>query len=91
MSNAPRNMLGITGSVNALIRNLGMITGTSLSVLILYNRMSSKIGYEVSTFIEGQEDVFIYGMRWVYLASCGICILGAILTAFRLVNRPRSF
>ncbi len=90
MSSSSKNMLGITGSVNALIRNLGMITGTSISVLILYNRMSSKIGYEVSTYIEGREDIFIYGMRWVYLFSFVICILGSVLTAFRLLNRKRS-
>jgi drug resistance transporter, EmrB/QacA subfamily len=87
MSNAPRNMLGITGSVNALIRNLGLITGTAISVLILYNRMSSKIGYQVSTFVVGREDAFIYGMRWVYLFAGAFCTLGALLTAIRMLNR----
>ncbi len=84
MSNSPRNMLGIAGSVNALIRNLGMISGTSLSILILYSLMSSKIGYQVSTYISGRDDAFVYGMRGAYLASAVTCSVGAILTAFRL-------
>ncbi len=87
MSSSPSNMLGISGSVNALIRNLGMITGTSLAVFLLYNRMSSKIGYRVSTYIEGRDDVFVYGMQVAYIVAGMICALGAILTAIRLYVR----
>jgi EmrB/QacA subfamily drug resistance transporter len=87
MSNAPRNMLGIAGSVNALIRNLGMITGTSLAILILYSRMSSRIGYKVSTYIPGRDDVFIYGMKGVYATASAVCAIGALLTAFRLYRK----
>lgn len=89
MANAPRNMLGISGSVNALIRNLGMISGTSLAILILYSRMSSRIGYKVSTYISGREDVFIYGMKGAYITAACTCTLGAVLTALRLYNRRR--
>lgn len=87
MSNAPKNMLGISGSVNALIRNLGMLFGISLSILILYSRMSSKIGYNVSSYVAGRDDVFIYGMKGAYIAATAICALGALLTAFRLFNK----
>lgn len=87
MSNAPRSMLGITGSVNALIRNLGMISGISISILILYSRMSHKIGYNVSNYVPGRDDIFIYGMKGAYLAAASISALGAILTAFRLYNK----
>jgi MFS family permease len=90
MSNAPRNMLGISGSVNALIRNLGMITGISLSLLILYSRMSSKIGHEVSNYVPGRDDAFIYGMRGAYLTAASICFVGAILTAIRLYRKKRK-
>jgi EmrB/QacA subfamily drug resistance transporter len=89
MSNAPRNMLGISGSVNALIRNLGMITGISLSLLILFGRMSSKIGYNVSNYITGRDEIFVYGMRGAYFTAATICSVGAVLTAFRLYGRRR--
>jgi hypothetical protein len=90
MSNAPRNMLGISGSVNALIRNLGMITGISLSILILYSRMSHKIGYNVSNYVIGRDDVFVYGMKGAYITAASICALGALLTAFRLYNKKNK-
>lgn len=90
LSNAPKNMLGIVGSVNALVRNLGMITGIAMAILILYGRMSSIIGYDVSTYIEGRDDVFIYGMKGAYIAAASVCAVGAVLTAIRLVKRKNG-
>ena len=90
MSNAPGHMLGIAGSVNALVRNLGMIFGTALSITLLYGRMSSKIGYHISDYIVGRDDVFIYGMKGVYIAAGTICLLGVVLTAYRLLNRKKA-
>jgi len=46
--------------------------------------MSHKVGYHVVSYIEGRNDVFIYGMRWAYLTAAIICATGAILTAIRL-------
>lgn len=89
MSTAPKNMLGISGSVNALIRNMGMISGISISVLLLYSRMSHKIGYRVSDYVVGRDDVFIYGMKGVYLMAALVCAIGALLTAFRLYNQTK--
>jgi EmrB/QacA subfamily drug resistance transporter len=87
MSTVSQNKLGIAGSVNALVRNLGMIFGISLSTALLYNRMSYKIGYPVTNFVQGRSDVFIYGMKWVYISAAFICIFGALLTGFRLYNK----
>jgi EmrB/QacA subfamily drug resistance transporter len=84
MSTVDKSNLGIAGSVNALVRNLGMVFGISLSTALLYNRMSSKIGYHVTGYIEGRDDVFVYGMHYVYIAAATICAMGAILTAYRL-------
>lgn len=90
MSTVPKNKLGIAGSVNALVRNFGMVLGTALATLILYARMSSKIGYRVVDYVKGREDVFIYGMRYVYISAAGICALGAIITAFRLLSSKKK-
>ena len=87
MSSVPRDKLGIAGSVNALIRNLGMICGIALSTIILYNRMSYKIGYHVTDFVAGRNDVFIYGMRIVYITAALICLVGVALTTSRLLNK----
>lgn len=90
MSTVPKNKLGIAGSINALVRNLGLVFGVSLATTLLYNRMSHKIGHHVVNYVQGRDDVFIYGMRYVYITAASICIVGALLTAFRLYGKGRN-
>lgn len=90
MSTVSKEKLGIAGSVNALIRNLGMVFGISFSTTFLYNRMSYKAGYHVVNYILGMDDVFIYGMKWVYIGAGLISASGALLTAFRLYSIKQS-
>jgi len=90
MSLVPKDKLGIAGSVNALVRNLGFVFGTALSTLLLYNRMSYKVGYRVVDYIKGRDDVFIYGMRYVYISSAALCAVGVVITALRLYYRRES-
>lgn len=90
MSTVSKDKLGIAGSVNALVRNLGFVLGTSLSTLLLYNRMSHKIGYRVIDYVKGRSDVFMYGMKYVYICACALCIFGAIITAFRLFSSKKE-
>lgn len=87
MSTVDKTKLGIAGSVNGLVRNLGTTTGIALSTSILYSRMSSKIGYKVSGYVEGRADIFIYAMRFVFAVIGCICLIGAILTLLRVVNK----
>jgi EmrB/QacA subfamily drug resistance transporter len=84
MSTVKREYLGIGGSVNALIRNLGMAVGIVLSTSVLYGGMSAKLGYHVSGFSSGLENAFIYGMRLAYIIAALISLIGAIITAIRL-------
>jgi EmrB/QacA subfamily drug resistance transporter len=87
MSTVDKIKLGIAGSVNGLVRNLGTTTGIALSTSILYSRMSSKIGYKVSGYVEGRADIFIYAMRFVFAGIGCICLIGAILTLIRVIKR----
>lgn len=87
MSTVPVDKLGIAGSINALIRNVGMVSGIALATTLLYTRMSYKIGYKVTSYVPGRNDAFIYGMRWVYIAAGAISLLGTVLTFLRLYNR----
>ena len=91
MSTVSKDKLGIAGSVNALVRNLGMVCGIALSTTLLYNRMSYKIGYHVTDYIVGRNDAFIYGMKTVYIAAAAICMIGAILTSLRLFSRKAKY
>ena len=90
MSTVKKNELGIAGSINGLVRNLGTTTGIALSTNILYSRMSSKVGYKVSGYIDGRPDVFIYAMRFVFTGIGLICLIGAILSIIRVVNKRKN-
>lgn len=87
MSTVSIDKLGIAGSINALVRNLGMVFGISMSTALLYDRMSFKLGHRVSDFIPGEEHAFIYGMRIVYILAGCFCAFGALLTAYRLIEK----
>lgn len=87
MSTVDKTKLGIAGSINGLVRNLGTTTGIALSTSLLYSRMSSKIGYKVTGYIEGRADAFIYGMRFVFVGIGCICLVGAVLTLLRVINK----
>ena len=87
MSMVPAKKLGIGGSVNALVRNVGMVVGISLSTTILYGAMSAKIGYHVTGYVTGRNDAFIFGMRMAYITAASICLVGVAITAVRLHGR----
>ncbi len=84
MSSVPNNDLGIAGSINSLVRNLGQIVGVTLATTILFNCMSYKIGYRVHDYIKGRDDVFIYGIRYIYISLTIICFSGVFLSLLRL-------
>lgn len=90
MSTVTHDKLGIAGSVNALIRNLGMVIGTSLATMLLYNKMSEKAGYRVIDYVKGRDDIFIYGMKFVYISAAVLCIFGVLITAVRYYSSRKS-
>lgn len=85
MSAAPKDKLGIAGSVNSLVRNIGQYIGITLSTTVLYLFMSRKAGHAVTDYIGNRPDIFMYGMKYVYIILAGICLLGALITVYRLV------
>lgn len=87
MSCVSKDKLGIAGSINALVRNMGMVSGIAFSVALLYNRMSHKLGHKITGFIRGENAAFLYGMKVVYIFAALICLMGILLTAFRLIKR----
>ncbi|WP_035790230.1 MFS transporter [Clostridium beijerinckii] len=87
MSTVPKDKLGIAGSVNALVRNLGMVCGIALATTLLYSMISFKIGYRVTDYVVGRNDAFIYGMRIVYIVAGIISLFGAALTFIRLKGK----
>lgn len=87
MSSLPSGKVGVGGSVNALSRNLGSSFGVVLASFLLYSGISAAVGYHVTSFVAGENDAFMYGMRVTFLAIGAICSAGVIVTAVRLKNR----
>ncbi|WP_400243176.1 MFS transporter [Niallia sp. JL1B1071] len=83
MSTVERKQLGIAGSINSLVRNLGMVVGISLATSILFSVMSMKAGYRVTALIPGRPDIFLSGMHVVFLVSSSLCFVGLLLTGWR--------
>ncbi|KRM43668.1 MFS transporter [Lentilactobacillus parafarraginis] len=77
MSVVPKDQLGSAGSLNALARNIGMISGTALSTSSLFIGMSVKAGFHVTTYLPSQPETFIFGMHVAFAISL-IIILGAL-------------
>jgi EmrB/QacA subfamily drug resistance transporter len=88
MSSVPKDKLGISGSMNSLIRNLGMTSGISISVAIFYSHMSSKLGSHVSALSSGNPELFISSMSFTYKIGAVIAIVGIVVALLRLVKTP---
>ncbi|KUP22971.1 MFS transporter [Paenibacillus sp. DMB5] len=90
MSKVPRTQLGSAGSVNSLVRNVGMVVGITIATSILFNVMSSKAGYRVTGLVAGRPDIFLSGMHVVFMTSSAICLVSALLTGWRMVTIRKS-
>jgi EmrB/QacA subfamily drug resistance transporter len=87
MSHAPKDKLGIAGSINALARNMGMVTGIAFAVALLFGSMSARAGESVSGFDPMRPELFIFGMRTVFRAAALICAAAIALTLGRALKR----
>lgn len=80
MGSVPRNKLGIAGGLNALVRNLGMISGITFSMALF----SYKLAYSGSSPGQpGYGTAYAASMDFVYLVSAFICAAAVILSFIR--------
>ncbi|WP_018752544.1 MFS transporter [Paenibacillus sanguinis] len=84
MSKVPRTQLGIAGSINSLVRNIGMVVGITVATTTLFNVMSNRAGYRVTGLIADRPDLFLSGMHVVFVTSASICLVASLLTGSRL-------
>lgn len=84
MSKVPRTQLGTAGSINSLIRNIGMVVGITVATTTLFSVMSSEAGHRVIGLIPGRPDIFLTGMHTVFILAACISLAAALLTGWRL-------
>lgn len=90
MSSVERRQLGIAGSLNAFARNFGLTMGVAMGASLLYLFMSMKVGYAVNGYMDGRDDVFLFGMHGVFLCMAIILLVGAALTFFRMYQMRKN-
>lgn len=90
MSSVPKSKLGISGSINSLIRNLGMTSGISLSVAVFYGHMSLKSGKHITALSSSKPEFFINSMDFAYKIGTLIAIIGVIVSIIRLFDKAAS-
>ncbi|WP_223879780.1 MFS transporter [Paenibacillus spiritus] len=90
MSQVPRTQLGSAGSVNSLVRNIGMVVGITVATTVLFQVMSHRAGYRVTGLVAGRPEIFLAGMHTVFLTSSSICAVAAMLTGWRLLRAKRA-
>ncbi len=81
MGAAPKDKLGIAGSISAFFRNFGMVSGTSLAVLLFI--FTTKMGIENVAESLTNPTIFLKGFKIVLEFSAGLSLAGLLLSAFR--------
>lgn len=85
MGSVPKPKLGIAGGLNALVRNIGMVLGISLSVSLFsfqLHRLTGQLG-PLGENSQEHAQAMMSALHMVFWAAAGICILGAIISSFR--------
>ncbi|OAX48387.1 MFS transporter [Paenibacillus sp. AD87] len=90
MSKVPKTQLGIAGSINSLVRNMGMVVGITVATTTLFGVMSNLAGRRVTGLVPGRPDLFLSGMHVVFMTSALICLVAAVLTGWRLWSAKRT-
>jgi EmrB/QacA subfamily drug resistance transporter len=80
MGSAPRDRLGIAGSINSFFRNLGMVTGTTLAVSLF--SFATKAGMDEVASGSVAPALFLKGFRLVVLAAAAFALAGAVGEVF---------
>ncbi|MEF2967608.1 MFS transporter [Paenibacillus sp. M1] len=79
MGSVPRDKLGTAGGLNALVRNIGMVLGTSLSISLY----SSRLNYLLPVS-PGEPQAALSSLHTVFWTAMGICLVALLVSVQRL-------
>lgn len=83
MSAVPKNKLGIAGGLNALVRNLGMVVGTTYSVSLFENRQASLLANIPNPSASQTVNAFMTSYHTVMIVGAIITFCGAMVSLSR--------
>lgn len=91
MGSVPKEQLGVAGGINALFRNLGMVSGTAFSMLIFSFITALGVNALSATSTNFEASVFLRGFHAVLIFDAICCFLAAIVNVSRAVMfRPKG-
>jgi len=86
MGSAPRDRLGLAGSISAFFRNLGMVAGTSAAVFVFSIATNSGSGGASGGAMDA--ELFLRGLRLVLAAGAAMALAGSAVNAGRVRRDP---
>lgn len=87
MGSVPKDRLGIAGGINALFRNLGMVSGITLSVMLFSLTTRMDINSLSGSSYAIDIPLFLKGFRIVMIATSITCLAGAIISLSRALGK----
>ncbi len=83
ISSVPREKMGIAGGMNALMRNIGMVTGTAVAVSIFENhRLGFLKGISDPTTLQ-RTDAFLHGYHLAILTGAAVAAAAVLISLSR--------
>lgn len=88
MGSVPKPRLGTAGGLNALVRNIGMVTGIAVSVSIYTTRLGQLTGgTRGGVHTPLNPEVALSALHTVFWTASGICLLALLISARRMGGR----
>lgn len=87
MGSAPRERLGVAGSVNSLFRNLGMVSGTTFAVALFTLSTRATMDDLAAGF---DKPLFLSGFHVVALGAALAALAGSLVNLLRLGRGRRA-
>lgn len=81
MGAVPRDKLGTAGSINAFFRNFGMVSGTTISVIIF--TLVTKLGIDSISSNAFEVAVFLRGFKVVFLSAALFYLIAVFISLRR--------
>lgn len=81
MGAVPKSKLGTAGGLNALVRNVGMVTGIALSVSLYSTRLHQLAGSRP------EADAMLGALHAVFWTAAGVCLVALAVSARRIAIR----
>ena len=87
MGSVPRAKVGSAGGLNALVRNIGMVLGISMSVSLFASQLHRVLhGAYSGVPATAPSWAFMSALHLVFWGAAVVCVMGAVLSSLR--GRP---